>query len=170
MKKEAFIILLLTVMSVSLCAQKSPVDDLFDRYDGKEGFTSVYISSKMFSLLSRIDSDDKEFQNLVTRIKGIRILSMDSTAASLGVNFATELMPRLRRNGFEELMTVREENGEVFFMVREEGDRIAELVMITGGGGTSVVSIQGNLDLKTIASLSHSMGIGELEELEKVNR
>jgi len=170
MKKEAFIILLLTVMSVSLCAQKSPVDDLFDRYDGKEGFTSVYISSKMFSLLSRIDSDVKEFQNLVTRIKGIRILSMDSTAASLGVNFATELMPRLRRNGFEELMTVREENGEVFFMVREEGDRIAELVMITGGGGTSVVSIQGNLDLKTIASLSHSMGIGELEELEKVNR
>jgi hypothetical protein len=170
MKKQALIILMLTAMSVSLCAQKSPVDDLFDRYNGKEGFTSVYISSKMFSLLARIDSDDEEFRNLVTRIKGIRILSLDSTAVVRGINFASELMPGLRRNGYEELMTVREQSGDVFFMIREVGGRIAELVMITGGGGTSVVSIQGDLDLKTIASLSGSMGIDELEELEKVKR
>jgi len=170
MKKQALIILLLTAISASLCAQKSPVDDLFDRYNGKEGFTSVYISSKMFSLLGRIDSDDEEFRNLVTRIKGIRILSLDSTAVVRGINFASELMPGLRRNGYEELMTVKEQSGEVFFMIREVGGRIAELVMITGGGGTSVVSIQGDLDLKTIASLSGSMGIDELEELEKVKR
>lgn len=170
MKKQALIILMLTAMSASLCAQKSPVDDLFDRYNGKEGFTSVYISSKMFSLLARIDSDDEEFRNLVTRIKGIRILSLDSTAVVRGINFASELMPGLRRNGYEELMTVREQSGDVFFMIREVGGKIAELVMITGGGGTSVVSIQGDLDLKTIASLSGSMGIDELEELEKVKR
>lgn len=170
MKRLALIILMLTAMSASLCAQKSPVDDLFDRYNGKEGFTSVYISSKMFSLLARIDSDDEEFRNLVTRIKGIRILSLDSTAVVRGINFASELMPGLRRNGYEELMTVREQSGDVFFMIREVGGRIAELVMITGGGGTSVVSIQGDLDLKTIASLSGSMGIDELEELEKVKR
>lgn len=170
MKKQALIILLLAAMSASLCAQKSPVDDLFDRYSGKEGFTSVYISSKMFSLLARIDSDDAEFRNMVTRIKGIRILSLDSTAVVRGINFASELMPGLRRNGYEELMTVREQSGDVFFMIREVGGRIAELVMITGGGGTSVVSIQGDLDLKTIASLSGSMGIDELEELEKVKR
>lgn len=170
MKRQALIILMLTAISASLCGQKSPVDDLFDRYNGKEGFTSVYISSKMFSLLARIDSDDEEFRNLVTRIKGIRILSLDSTAVVRGINFASELMPGLRRNGYEELMTVREQSGDVFFMIREVGGRIAELVMITGGGGTSVVSIQGDLDLKTIASLSGSMGIDELEELEKVKR
>ncbi len=170
MKKQALFMLMLAALSASLCAQKSPVDDLFDRYNGKEGFTSVYISSKMFSLLARIDSDDEEFRNLVTRIKGIRILSLDSTAVVRGINFASELMPGLRRNGYEELMTVKEQSGEVFFMIREVGGRIAELVMITGGGGTSVVSIQGDLDLKTIASLSGSMGIDELEELEKVKR
>lgn len=170
MKKQALLVLLLSVMTLSLRAQTSPVDDLFDRYDGKEGFTSVYISSKMFSLLSRIDSNDEEFRNLVTRIKGIRILSIDSAKNISGVNFVSELMPRLRRNGYEELMTVKEENDNVFFMIREVGGKIAELVMITGGDGSSVVSIRGDLDLKTIASLSDSMGIGELEELEKVKR
>lgn len=170
MTKQAIFILLFTALSASLCAQKNPVDELFSRYDGQEGFTSVYISSRMFSLLSKIDRDDEELRSLMTRIKGIRIISMDSTAASRGINFAVELMPKLRRNGYEELMTVREKSGEVFFMILEAGDRIAELVMITGGGGTSVVSIRGDLDLKTIASLSEGMGIGGLEELEGVTR
>ena len=67
-------------------------------------------------------------------------------------------------------MTVKEENGNVFFMIREVGGRIAELVMVTGGEGSSVVSIQGDLDLKTIASLSDSMGINELENLDKVRK
>lgn len=170
MKKKALLVLIISALSLSMQAQTSPVDDLFDRYDGKEGFTSVYISSKMFSLLSRIDSDDEEFRNLVTRIKGIRILSIDSAENAGRVNFVSELMPRLRRNGYEELMTVKEENDNVFFMIREVGGKIAELVMITGGHGSSVVSIRGDLDLKTIASLSDSMGIGELEDLEKVKR
>ena len=79
-------------------------------------------------------------------------------------------MPKLSRTGYEELMTVKESDGEVLFMIREIGGRIAELVMITGGDGSSVVSITGDLDLKTIASLSGSMGIEELEDLEKVKK
>ncbi len=67
------------------------MDDIFDRYNGKEGFTSVYISSRMFSLLARIDTEDEEFRNLVTRIKSIRILSIDSTKNVSGINFAAEL-------------------------------------------------------------------------------
>lgn len=168
--KRLLLILSLSVISFTIFCQKSPVDDIFDRYNGKEGFTSVYISSRMFSLLARIDTDDEEFRNLVTRIKSIRILSIDSTSNLSGINFAGELLPKLNRNGYEELMTVKEGSGEVRFMIREAGGRIAELVMITGGQGSSVVSISGDLDLKTIASLSDSMGIEELEELEKVKK
>jgi len=169
MKKLVFIIALIAI-SLSMVGQKSAVDEIFDRYNGKEGFTSVYISSRMFSLLARIDSEDEEFRNLVTRIKSIRILSIDSTMNVAGLNFAADLVPKLNRNGFEELMTVREKDGEVWFMIREVGGRIAELVMVTGGHSSSVVSITGDLDLKTIASLSGSMGIEELEDLEKVRK
>ena len=170
MKKQLILVLILSALAIPMQAQTSPVDDLFEKYDGKEGFTSVYISSKMFSLLSKIDSNDEEFRNLVTRINGIRILSIDSADNTTRLNFATELMPKLRRNGFEELMTVKEEDDNVFFMIREVGDRIAELVIVTGGHGSTVVSIRGNLDLKTIASLSKSVGIDELEGLENVKR
>jgi hypothetical protein len=168
--KKLVLFIILSALSLSAFCQKSPVDELFERYDGKDGFTSVYISSKMFSLLARIDTEDAEFRNLVTRIKSIRILSIDSAKNVTGLNFSRELLPKLKRTGFEELMTVREENGEVQFMIREVGGKIAELVMVTGGRGSSVVSIRGDLDLKTIASLSDSMGIEELEGLEKVEK
>jgi hypothetical protein len=170
MKKKALLIMMVAAFSLPAFSQKSAVDDLFDRYNGKEGFTSVYISSKMFSLLSRIDSDDEEFQNLVNRIKSIRILSIDSARNVSHINFATDLVPRLNRAGFEELMTVKEPDDEIRFMIREVGDRIAELVMITGGAGSSVVSITGNLDLKTISSISGDLGIEGLEGLEKVEK
>jgi len=170
MKKKALFIILAAALSLQAFSQNSAVDDLFDRYNGKEGFTSVYISSKMFSLLSRLDSEDEDLQNLVSRIKSIRILSIDSARNVSHINFAVELVPRLSRSGFEELMTVKEPNDEIRFMIREVGDRIAELVMITGGAGSSVVSISGNLDLKTIASISNDLGIQGLEGLEKVEK
>jgi hypothetical protein len=167
---KMILIISLSVLSVTLYGQKSPVDEIFDKYNGKDGFTTVFISSKMFSLLAKIDSDDEEFRNLVTRINGIRILSIGSDEERSDINFASELLPRLKRTGYEELMTVKDETDEVYFMIREAGGRIAELVMITGGQGSSVVSITGNLDLKTIASLSGSMDIEELEGLEKVKK
>ena len=169
MKKFALTIALATLSLAAVC-QRSPVDDLFDRYNGKEGFTSVFISSKMFSLLARIDSEDKEFQDLVTRIRSIKILSIDSAANVTGINFCNDLLKKLSSSGYEELMTVKEENSEVRFMILEINGRIAELVMVTGGYGSSVVSISGNLDLKSIASLSDKIGIEELEGLEKVKQ
>lgn len=168
--KKLILLIIISAFSLSAFCQNSPVDELFEKYDGKDGFTSVYISSKMFSLLARIDTEDEEFRNLVTRIKSIRILSIDSAQNVSGLNFSAELLPKLNRTGFEELMTVREETGEVRFMIREVGGKIAELVMVTGGRGSSVVSIRGDLDLKTIASLSDSMGIEELEGLDKVEK
>jgi hypothetical protein len=168
--KKLGLFIILSSLSLSVFCQRSPVDDLFEKYNGKEGFTSVYISSRMFSLLARIDTDDEEFRNMVTRIKSIRILSIDSARNVSGINFCNDLLPRLNRTGYEELMTVKEQNDEVRFMIREVDGKIAELVMVTAGPGSSVVSITGDLDLKTIAGLSGSMGISELEDLEKVEK
>ncbi len=143
------------------------MDDVFDKYSGKDGFTTVYISSKMFSILAGMDSEDKDFQNLVSRIKTIRILSEnDSIIKPTG--FGEDLLRRLPAAGYEDLMLVKNENGEVRFMILEIKGRIAELVMVSGGRNSSLVSIVGDLDLKTIASISDKTDIEELKDLDKV--
>jgi hypothetical protein len=168
--KKLILLIVVAVATLQAYGQKSPVDDLFDKYYGKEGFTSVFISSRMFSLLAKVDKEDEEFQNLVSRIKGIKILAIDSAHNAGRINFLSEMQKKLNSSGYEELMTVKEETQEVRFLIRESNGRIAELIMITGGQGSSVVSITGDLDLKTIANLSDNLGIDELEDLEKVKQ
>ena len=100
--KKLVLISIIAALSLPSFSQKSPVDDLFEKYYGREGFTSVYISSRMFSLLARIDTEDQEFQNLVSKIRGIRILAVDSATNVSGLtssaNCRKSLMPPAMRS------------------------------------------------------------------------
>ena len=60
--------MMLTLMAMG---QKSAVDRVFDKYSGKEGYTTVYISSFMFNLLSSLDTDDPEYNEYKNAISGI---------------------------------------------------------------------------------------------------
>ena len=42
-----------------------------------KGFTTVYISSRMFSLIAQADLDDEELQEIMNNLKSIRILTVD---------------------------------------------------------------------------------------------
>ena len=49
------------IFTLSAFGQKSAVDKVFDKYSGKDGYTTVYISSYMFNLLSSLESDDPDY-------------------------------------------------------------------------------------------------------------
>lgn len=54
-------------------SQNTPLDELFDKYSGKEGITSVYITSYMFGMFADMETNDPEFDELVKNLKGIKI-------------------------------------------------------------------------------------------------
>jgi len=150
-----------------LLAQNSPVDRLFDKYSGKEGFTSVYISKYMFNLFSEINSGDDEFGQVVKGLNGIKILTTDSPIQ--GVNFHKEIMKELPAKDYKELMVIKEKDQDIKFLVKEVGGKITELLMIIGGVDNALICIQGdNINLKNISNLSKSMNIEGLENLEKI--
>lgn len=167
MQKLVFIIAML-IVPVFAGAQVSPVDKLFEKYSGREGYTSVYISKYMFSLFSNLDAGDKELENVLGKLTGIRILSSDK-AKETGVNFFTEIMDNLPVAEYQELMVVKEKDQNFKFLIREKDDIITELLMVAGGASNNVlISIQGNIDLNTISQLSRSMKIDGLDALEKI--
>jgi hypothetical protein len=68
-------------------------------------------------------------------------------------------------------MVVKEGPDVTKFLVRQKGDIISELLMITGGpGNNTLISIKGDLDLKSLSELSEDTGIDELKDLEKINK
>lgn len=169
MKKTVSIIaVLLTCMA--LHAQTNPIDQLFDKYSDKEGFTSVYISGKMFGLFAGADTGEVNPGRFLSRIKSIRILTEDSICVDK-VNFYTELAKKVDFSAYEELMVVRDPKEITKFLVRQKGNTISELLVITGGPGkNTLISIRGDIDLKSLSSMSQTLGIEELGELEKAEK
>jgi len=168
--KKSILLFSMILFSLFLKAQNTPVDQLFDKYSGKEGFTSVYITSYMFSMFSNLETDDPEFDELVKNLKAIKILATDSSYTG-NVNFFKEIIDKLPKDQYKELMVIKEKDQDVKFLVNEKNGKIIELLLIAGGKSeNALISIQGNIDLKNISKLSKSMNIDGLEHLNEIDK
>jgi hypothetical protein len=168
--KKSLIIFTALLFCMSVRAQTNPIDELFDRYSDKEGFTSVYISGKMLGMFAQMASDENSKENPVPKITSIRILTEDSLNLNK-VNFYSELSKKIDFSAYEELMVVKEQKEVTKFLVRQKGNTITELLLITGGSGSnSIISIRGDIDLRQLSQLSKATGIEELEDLNKADK
>lgn len=167
MKK--ILVILVIFISPYIAKSQTPIDELFDKYSGTEGITSVYITSYMFSMFSDLETNDPEFDELVKNLKGIKILATDESYSG-NVNFYKEIINKLPMDQYKELMVIKEKDQDVKFLVNEKDGKIIELLLIAGGKGeNAVISIQGNIDLKNISKLSKSMNINGLEHLKEID-
>ncbi|MBG0860879.1 MAG: DUF4252 domain-containing protein [Bacteroidales bacterium] len=170
MKKLIILCTALCIFSVTQ-AQKSAIDDMFDKYSEREGFTSISISSKLLSLFAPRDGKREDGSDIITRLKSIRILSVEDSTLNLNLNFYKELTNKLNLSVYEELMEVREGGDVTRFLIRQSGDTISELLVITGGpNNNALIFIKGDLDLKALSELSRSTGIEELKSLEEIEK
>jgi hypothetical protein len=169
--KKLFLFFTAISLTLIIKAQSNPVDDMFNKYSERDGFTVVTISSRMFSMFSNLDSDDKDADDLIHKLKSIRILSVEDSLLNKNINFYTELSKKLDLSAYEELMVVKGGKDVTKFLIKQNGKMISELLVITGGpGGNSLISIKGDFNLKNISELSKSTGIKELEGLEKIDK
>lgn len=166
------LILFFTALSLTIIvrAQSNPIDEMFNKYSEKEGFTVVTISGKMFSMFSNLDAENKDADNVISRLKSIRILTVEDTLLNKNLNFYNELSKKLDLSVYEDLMLVKEGQDITRFLIRQTGNTITELLVITGGpGGNSLISIKGNLNLKNISDLSKNIGIEQLKDLDNID-
>jgi len=170
-------VIALVYMPVTIYSQ-SPTDGMFKKFGSSDGFTSVSVSSELFSLFAQIaeESDDaevRELNKMIRELEQIRILMFNSSkapATATADDFKKELA-NLKLNNFTELMTVREADQTFKFMIRKEGKIIRELLLlIDQPTETGFISITGNIDLKTIAKLSRTMNIQGLDKLEQLEK
>ena len=169
--KKLFLLLPALWLSTALYAQTNPIDDMFNKYSEKEGFTVVSISSKMLGMFAGHDENEKEAGEVINRLKSIKILSVEDSLLNRNLNFYTELSRKLDLSVYEELMLVKEGPNVTKFLIRQKGNVISELLVLTGGpGGNSLISIKGDLDLKSISDLSKNAGIQELKSLDELER
>ncbi len=155
------------MLALTTFSQQSAVDKVFDKYSGKEGYTTVYISSFMFNLLNSLEVDDpdyKDFKKATTGINSIKILTQDGKGSA---SFSKELLAMLPRSEYKEMMVVKDQAEEVLFLAKESGGKITEfLLIVSGGGDDALIAIQGDIDLESISSIAKGLDMPGLENLE----
>jgi len=168
--KKLFLMLVVGMLSISALMAQTAVDKIFDKYNGQEGFTNVTINQYLFEMIARMDTTDdgKEMAEMAQSIESIRILAMDTIMP--GINLYEDVMKATKKGGYKELMTVKEKDNDIVFMVKEKDHKIQELLMVIGGTkeDNAIISIKGDIDLAKMGSMAKTMNIKGMENLEKL--
>ena len=160
---------ILIMFSLCVIGQKSAVDKVFDKYSGKDGYTTVYISSFMFNMLNSLETDDpdyNEFKKATAGINSIKILTQEGGDSEA---FGEELLEMLPRSEYQEMMVVKDQDEDVLFLAREENGKITEfLLIVSGGGEDALIAITGEIDLESISNIAAGLDMPGLENLEDI--
>jgi hypothetical protein len=170
--KKLMVGAMMMLMSVGAFAQDNAIAKFFSKYQDDETFSQVTISSKMFSLLTDMEvekPEDQEVINAISKLKGLRILAKDDTRD--GRVLYKEALGLLPQKDYEELMSVRDDDKDMKFFIRSgTPGKIAELVMVMGGADDfMVLTLFGEIDLKQIGKIGSKMDIDGLDHLHKMD-
>lgn len=157
---------LILLIPVLIMAQNPAVDKLFNKYQGKDGFTTVLINKEIFKLISSTEKEEKGLDQPLDKITGIKILAQEEDSVMEGLNFYDELKKDLDFSGYMELVVVKEKDQDVWIVAREKNGRMAELLIIVGGEDNVLVWIHGDFTFEELAELSKIDGLENLNLLD----
>lgn len=172
MKINKIILVTVFVMSGWIASAQSQ----FDKFEDIDGVTSVVVTQKAFSLMSKIgaETDDQEYMDLIKNIESLRVFATESAEVAMQMEKAA--MSYLKSANLEKLMTVKEEGSNISIYVREgkSEDFVKELFMfVKDSEKTSqesvIISLTGDIDLNQIAKLTEKMDLPGGEHLEKAS-
>jgi hypothetical protein len=141
MKKLSLLIVLMITATMAF-GQKS-IDDLFDRYAGKDGFTTVTVNGGLLKL-ARLLGDKDDENSFPLHITEIRVLAQEDKTMNVG-NFYNQVIDDINLRNYEEFMRVKNSNQNLRMLVRSEGNRFKEFLLIAGGEDNALIQIKGNM-------------------------
>lgn len=174
MKK--LVVLVILLLPVMVQAQEDAIERFYAKYMDDERFSRVYISPKMMQMAGGFlnsnsvegDEDAEELFSLISKVKGIRILSGEQVS---GLNMFDEAIGLLNRNKYEELMDIKDKGSSLKFMVREEGGRIKELLMVSGANTEfTLMSMLGDFTYQDLNMLSEKTNLPGMKEYGRGNK
>lgn len=86
-------------------------------------------------------------------------------------SFTKRPWPLIPMKEYEELMSVRDEDNDMKFFIKEiSAGKIGELLMVMGGNDEfMILTLFGEIDLKQVGRMGRKMDIDGLKKLEKLD-
>jgi hypothetical protein len=150
------VIALFTLVS---CTTNRSVTNAFHKYGNEEGVVKVSVPGWVISLGASFADLSKEERKLVRSLDKVKVLTIEDPELNSRVNFYKEYYQEIRsKNGYEDLVMVRENNDDVGILGKFEGERVKELIILIGGEENTIVYLKGDIHpdmLKEITGKTH---------------
>ena len=150
MIRTLIIAIMATLCSVCSYGQQS----FFDKYAEMDGVTSVYISKSMLSLFPKGQTNVNGINigDIASRLDNIQILSADEQPIVDKLRKETSHINT--RNGYEELMRVREDGEKTTIYFKDsKKDKKEFLLLQDAKDEFTIISIVGDLTLQEIQGI-----------------
>jgi Zn-finger domain-containing protein len=140
-----------------MIAQNSAVDNLFNKYKGQEGVTTVQISPELFQIINAMDIDELDNSEIpFDKVASVKILTIEDEEKNQGVNFYDEIKGQLKTDDFAEIMTVDDGGETVRMWMKADKAVVSEFLLIVGGDDNVLIYITGNFNMKDLEELAGS--------------
>ncbi len=133
---------------------EDPVIRIFDKYEEKEGVESITISPALLGMMKNGKTNDKKTQDLISKISGLRILTLsdgrDGKGKANREALVADLQPVIKKD-FEEIMKVKSSGDKVELYIRKTSPDCADcksaLLFITSANASvTVMHLAGKID------------------------
>ncbi len=169
--KKFLLIILLNIFSYSAFSQE--IANLFlERFNNDDNLEIVSIGKKMFQMMESASADNEDFGKAIKGLEKIVVISTkDSTLSSEYYDSAFEILSK-KKNGFEPLISTKEGQEELVIMSKESKGTIRELVLLQRDKNKnfSLISLCGEIDLKTLVKYSEKINLSGLKVLDTISK
>ncbi|NML68458.1 DUF4252 domain-containing protein [Chryseobacterium sp. RP-3-3] len=172
MKKICILFALAFSHFFTVSGQSDKFDRLFEKYQEVEGVTSIKIAKPMFGMLSSLNIDDSQLDQikpLLSKINGLKILiteNPEKANTKEGIQVQTHLSQLnkdvasyLKTLNYSEIMSVNNSGAKIKFLSAEAKDGILDdlLLSIDGGKGENIlVMLDGKLSMDDVNKIINS--------------
>ncbi|HET8859574.1 DUF4252 domain-containing protein [Marivirga sp.] len=167
--KKIGLIVALALVSIAAQAQNTEFMKFYNKYSTDETFTIVSVNQRMIELFSNFEvegEDEEAMKKAISGLKGIKLIANSNT--NQGPALFSEANTAFAK-GYDELMTVRDGDSDIRFLIQEKGGIVSELVMLVGSDSSFVAaSIFGDIDLKQMSKMAKGLNISGMENLEQL--
>lgn len=153
--KKYFLFTICIFVPVLLLAQPGLINKIFEKYDGKEGFTTVMLTDPAQLMGNEMT---KPLAQGIKDLKEFKLLTYDSGNGKnqkLGKEFASELKKLDKIPDYKPFLTVNSEGTFVRMYFKKTGEKITEFLMVVANEGEEsvLIWITGELDLNKLGKM-----------------
>ena len=144
------------LLASSIFAQSN--NTIYNKYSGKQGVSSVYISPSMFKMMKSLpeveiyDDKDVHFEQIIKSFEGMYVIEVENIALVKSVISDVESM--IAKGNLELLMEVKESDETVRIYVEKEGDMFKKFIMLEREDDSATfISIDAQMPQEAVAEL-----------------